>query len=146
VIVPECASEPTHFLQRLLNNSPHSASSQVTRTQQSDTITALKNELADKTQAREKFQTDTKTLSRVVEVFKKTADQLPAYVPSLDAHVKTLNNTITNLNTELHAGELSLEWTTATKDDFQHQSTRLTKKLEGMCPLHCRLSLSYVLC
>jgi chromosome segregation ATPase len=111
-----------------------------------DTITALKNELADKTQAQEKFQTDTKTLSRVVEVFKKTADQLPAYVPSLDAHVKTLNNTITNLNTELHAGELSLEWTTATKDDFQHQSTRLTKKLEGMCPLHCRLSLSYVLC
>jgi hypothetical protein len=74
------------------------------------------------------------------------ADQLMAYVPSLEAQVKTLNGTIDNLNTELRASELSLERTIATKYDFQRQSTRLTKKLEGMCPPLCCLGLSYAFC
>jgi phosphatidylethanolamine-binding protein (PEBP) family uncharacterized protein len=69
-----------------------------------------------------------------------------AYVSSLEAQMKTLNNTIADLNTELHASERSLEQTTTTKDDFQRQSTWLTKNLEGTCPPHCCLSHSYVLC
>jgi hypothetical protein len=43
--------------------------------------------------------------------------------------VKTLNQTIADLHIELRTRELSLEWTTAAKDDFQRQSTQLTKKL-----------------
>jgi hypothetical protein len=58
--------------------------------------------------------------------------------------VKTLNQTIADLHTELCTRELSLEQTTTAKDDFQRQSTRLTKKLEGTCSSHCRLSLSSV--
>jgi uncharacterized coiled-coil protein SlyX len=82
----------------------------------------------------------------VIEELKKTADQLTAYVPSLEAQVKTLNDTIVDLNTELRARELSLERTAAAKDYFQRQSTRLTKKLEGTCPPHYCLSLLTVFC
>jgi uncharacterized protein YlxW (UPF0749 family) len=73
-----------------------------------NTITALK------------FQTTTESLSWVVEEPKHMVDHLKAYVPSLEAQVKTLNNKIADLNTELHARELSIEHTTAAKDDFQH--------------------------
>jgi thiamine pyrophosphokinase len=104
-------------------------------------IAALKNELADEKLAQEKAQTDTETLSRAVEEIKKTADQLVAHVPSLKTQVKNLNDKVANLNTELRARELSLERTTATKYDFQCQSTRLTKKLEGMYSSSRRLSL-----
>jgi hypothetical protein len=58
--------------------------------------------------------------------------------------LETPNATISELNIELCARELSLEWPATAKDDFQHQSTQLTKKLEGTCSSHCRLSLSYV--
>jgi TolA-binding protein len=60
---------------------------------------------------------------------KKTVNQLMAHVPSLETQVENLNDKIAELNTELRARELRLEWTTSIKDDFQHQSTRLTKKL-----------------
>jgi thiamine pyrophosphokinase len=46
-----------------------------------DSITILKNNLANQRKAREKFQTDVETLSWVVEELKKTAYQLTAYVP-----------------------------------------------------------------
>jgi phage-related protein len=67
-----------------------------------------------------------------------------AYVPSLEAQLKTFNGTIVDLNIELHARELSVEWTITAKDDFQHQSTQLTKKLQGTWSSHCRLSLASV--
>jgi TolA-binding protein len=60
---------------------------------------------------------------------KKTVNQLMAHVPSLETQVENLNDKIAKLNTELRARELRLERTTSIKDDFQHQSTRLTKKL-----------------
>jgi chromosome segregation ATPase len=87
---------------------------------------------------------DAKTLSHAVEELEKPTYQLSTYVPSLEDQVKTLNGTIEDLNTELHARELSLEQTTTAKDDFQHQSTQLTKKLEGTCSSHYHLNLSYV--
>jgi hypothetical protein len=65
------------------------------------------------------------------------SDQLTAYVHSLEAQVKSLNGIIADLNTELCARELNLERSTAANDDFQRQSTQLTKKLEGVCPLLC---------
>jgi peptidoglycan hydrolase CwlO-like protein len=74
-----------------------------------NSIAALKNELPNEKQAREKVRTDAKTLSRAVEELKKTIDKLSAYVPSLEAQTKTLNDKIADLNTELHARELSLE-------------------------------------
>jgi hypothetical protein len=74
------------------------------------------------------------------------ADQLLAHVPSLEAHVKTLNEIILDITAELRAKELSLERTTITKDSFQIQSTWLTKKLEGTCSFLCRLSLPLVFC
>jgi hypothetical protein len=74
---------------------------------------------------------------------KKTVDQLAAHVPSLETQVKNLNDKIADPNTELCARELSLERTTTTKDDFQRQSTRLTKKLEGMYSPFCHLSLIF---
>jgi hypothetical protein len=49
----------------------------------------------------------------------KTVDQPAAHVPSLATQVKNLNDKIADPNTELHARELSLEQTTAAKDDFQ---------------------------
>jgi outer membrane murein-binding lipoprotein Lpp len=49
---------------------------------------------------------------------KNTADQLASQVPSLETHVKNLNDKITDLNAELRANELRLERTTTTKDDF----------------------------
>jgi hypothetical protein len=45
------------------------------------------------------------------------------------------------LKHELCARELSLEHTTAAKDDFQHQSTQLTKELKGTYSSPYRLSL-----
>jgi hypothetical protein len=48
------------------------------------------------------------------------ADLLTTYVPSLEPQVKMLNDTIADINTELHARELSLERTTIAMDDFQH--------------------------
>jgi septal ring factor EnvC (AmiA/AmiB activator) len=100
----------------------------------------LKNELADGKLAQEKAQIDIETLSRAVEDMKKTADQLASQVPSLETHMKNLNDKITDLNAKLCANELSLEQTTNTKDDFQHQSTRLMKKLEGNYSSSHRLS------
>jgi peptidoglycan hydrolase CwlO-like protein len=91
----------------------------------------LKNELAKKRLAQEKAQADVESLSRVVEDIKKTADQLVAHIPSLETQVKNLNDKIADLNTVLQTRELILEQTTTTKDDFQCQNTRLTKKLEG---------------
>jgi peptidoglycan hydrolase CwlO-like protein len=81
-------------------------------------IATLKNELAEEKLAQEKAQAGTDTLSRAVEEMKKAADQLAAHVPSLEAQVKNLNDKIIDLNTELRARELSLERTTAAKDDF----------------------------
>jgi septal ring factor EnvC (AmiA/AmiB activator) len=83
-----------------------------------ESIAALKQELAEEKLAREKAQTDAETLTRAVEEMKKTADQLSAYVPFLEAKVKTLSDKIVDLNTELRARELGLERTTATKDDL----------------------------
>jgi outer membrane murein-binding lipoprotein Lpp len=79
----------------------------------------------------------------VVEELKKTVDQLSAYVPSQEAQVNTLNSNIEDLNTELRARELSLERTTAAKDDFQRKSTQLTKKLQGTCSSPHHLSLFF---
>jgi hypothetical protein len=45
-------------------------------------------------------------------------DQLTSYVPSLETQVETLNDTIADLNTELRARELGLEWITAAKEEF----------------------------
>jgi hypothetical protein len=104
-------------------------------------IAALKNELADDKLAQEKAQTDAEALSRAIEEIKKTTDQLAAQVPSLKTQVKNLNDKVANLNIELRARELSLERTTTAKYDFQRQSTRLTKKLEGMYSSSHRLSL-----
>jgi uncharacterized protein (DUF3084 family) len=109
-----------------------------------DSIAALKTELANEKQAWEKAQMDAETLSRAVEELKKMTDQLSAYVPSVEAQVKSMNGTIADLNTKLRTRELSLERINAAKDDFPCQSKWLTKKLEGTCPSHCCLSLSYV--
>jgi uncharacterized coiled-coil DUF342 family protein len=84
-----------------------------------DTLATLRKKLADEKQAQEEHKKDAKTLFWAVEELKKMADQLSVYVPSLEAQVKSLNETIADLNTELHVRELSLERTTATKDDFQ---------------------------
>jgi uncharacterized coiled-coil protein SlyX len=54
----------------------------------------------------------------VVEELKKVTDLLTTYVPSLEAQVKMLNDTIADLNTELCTRELSLERTSAAMDDF----------------------------
>jgi hypothetical protein len=89
-------------------------------------IVALKNEPTDGKLAWEKAQIDAETLSQAVEELKKTADLLVAHVRSLDIQVKILNNKIADLNTELHARELSLKRTTAASGNFQCQSTQLT--------------------
>jgi chromosome segregation ATPase len=106
------------------------------------TIAALRKELTDEKLVWEEHKRDAKTLSQLVEELKKTTDQLSTYVSPLESKVKTRNGTITDLHTELHARELSLEQTTATNDDFQCQSTQLIKNLESMCSSHYRLSLS----
>jgi chromosome segregation ATPase len=93
-------------------------------------LATLRNELAEEKLALEKAQTDAETLSRVVEELKKMANQCATQVPSLETWVKKLSDKIADLNIKLHARELSLEQTTAAMDDFQCQSTRLTKKLE----------------
>jgi predicted nucleic acid-binding Zn-ribbon protein len=94
-------------------------------------LVALNNELAEEKLAWEKAQIDAETLSWVVEELKKTIDQFAAQVPSLKTHVNNLNDKIADLNVKLHVRELSLKQMTAAKNDLQHQSTRLTKKLEG---------------
>jgi TolA-binding protein len=94
-------------------------------------LATLKNELAEEKLAREKAQIDAKTLSQEVEEGKKIIDQHTAQVPFLEAQVKNLNDKITELNIELRAREQNLEQTATARDDFQHQSTRLTKKIEG---------------
>jgi septal ring factor EnvC (AmiA/AmiB activator) len=86
-------------------------------------LTTRKNELAKEKLAREKAQADAESLSRAVEEIKKIADQLVAHVPSLETQVKNLNDKIIDLNIDLQARELSLEQTTAAKDDFQRQNT-----------------------
>jgi septal ring factor EnvC (AmiA/AmiB activator) len=101
----------------------------------------LKNALADEKLGQEKAQMDAETLSWVVKEIKKTTNHLMAHVPSLETQVKNLNNKIVDLNTELGARELFLEQTTAAKDDFQHQSTRLMNKLEGKYSSSRHLSL-----
>jgi septal ring factor EnvC (AmiA/AmiB activator) len=87
--------------------------------------------LAEEKLAQEKAQAVAESLSWAVEEIKRSTDQLVTHVPSLETQVKNLNDKIINLNTELRARELGLERTTAAKEDFQRQSTRLTKKLEG---------------
>jgi peptidoglycan hydrolase CwlO-like protein len=104
-------------------------------------IVALKNELSEEKLAWEKAQKYIETLSWTVKEIKKIADQLTAHIPSLETKVKNLNDKIANLNTKLCVRELSLERTTAAKDYFQSQSTRLIKKLEVMYSSSRRLSL-----
>jgi chromosome segregation ATPase len=109
-------------------------------------LVALNNELAEEKLAWEKAQIDAETLSWVVEELKKTIDQFTAQVPSLKTHVNNLNDKIADLNVKLRVRELSLKQMTAAKNDLQHQSTRLTKKLEGKysCFVYC-LSLIILL-
>jgi septal ring factor EnvC (AmiA/AmiB activator) len=94
-------------------------------------LSTLKNELAREQLTQEKAQTNTKTLTRAVKEMKKSVDQFAAQILSLETHVKNLNDKIADLKIALCTRELSLEWTNATKDDFQCQTIQLTKKLEG---------------
>jgi peptidoglycan hydrolase CwlO-like protein len=85
-----------------------------------ESLTTLKNELAREKLAWEKAQADTDTLSWAVEELKNSTDQLVAQIPSLETQVKNMNDKVAKLNIELRARELSLQRTTAAKDDFQH--------------------------
>jgi septal ring factor EnvC (AmiA/AmiB activator) len=111
-----------------------------------ESLATLKNELAKEKLTWEKTQADVDTLFRAVEELKKSADQLAAQVPSLETKVKNLDDKVAELNIKLQSRELSLERTTAAKDDFQHQNTQLTEKLEGKHSSSCHLSLIFVLC
>jgi chromosome segregation ATPase len=104
-------------------------------------LVALKNELAEEKLAREKAQTNVETVSWAVEDLKKMADQFTTQIPSLETQVKNQNDKITDLNVKLRARELCLERTTTAKDDFQHQSTQLSKKLRVNTPPLYHLSL-----
>jgi regulator of replication initiation timing len=89
--------------------------------------------LAQEKLSQEKAQMDIETLFQAVEEIKKTTNQFMTQIPSLETQVMNLNDKIAALNIELRARELSLGRTTVAKDDFQRHSTRLLKKLEGMC-------------
>jgi septal ring factor EnvC (AmiA/AmiB activator) len=82
-------------------------------------IATLKKELVEEKLAQEKAKTDTGTLTQAVEEMKKALNQLIAHVPYLETQVKNLNDKIADLNTKLRVRELSLERTTAAKDEFQ---------------------------
>jgi hypothetical protein len=62
-------------------------------------------------------------------------EQLLAQVTPLEVQVQTLSGSLEDNAAELHAKALSLERTTAAKDDYQKKNTWLSKKLDGESPL-----------
>jgi hypothetical protein len=58
-------------------------------------------------------------------------DRLLAKTTSLEFQVQTLSSSLEDSAAEIHAKELSLERTTAAKDDYKKKNSRLRKKLEG---------------
>jgi hypothetical protein len=58
-------------------------------------------------------------------------DQLLAKTPPLEFQVQTLSSSLEDSAAEIRAKVLSLERTTAAKDDYKKKNSRLRKKLEG---------------
>jgi hypothetical protein len=75
--------------------------------------------------------TDSQVCTREPEELKMMVDQLLAQVTPLETQIGVLNSNIIETTSELCAKSLSLERSTTAKDDFQRETTKLTKKVEG---------------
>jgi hypothetical protein len=58
-------------------------------------------------------------------------DQLLAKTTPLEFQVQTLSSSLEDSAAKVRAKELSLERTTAAKDDYKKKSSRFKRKLEG---------------
>jgi hypothetical protein len=94
-------------------------------------IAALKKELADSEVARKEALTDAEVCSKAAQELKDMIDQLLAKTPPLEFQVQTLSSSLEDSAAEIRAKVLSLERTTAAKDDYKKKNSRLRKKLEG---------------